>query len=184
AFLEGIRRCAFEIEADVKGGVARSRPLDLLRAELLAHDDGAIDRGRDLRQDPGLVRLVVDSVLQDAEGPAADAEGVVQAGDDLLARDVLQLDAAAAVAESGLEGRGEGAVGVESLLAVGEFGCVGLGGHVGSDPRGAGRRSDATEHMFYSSIVDGGRCCARRCSRRDWLAARLLVVAAALRYTK
>src|SRR5262245_21226410 len=103
ALLEQVGRGPLQVEAHVHRRPGGARSLHLLRSKLLPNHNGAVDDRGDLREDPELVGLLLQAVLEHAERPAGDTQYLVEPADRLFTRDVLELDAAANVLKGGFE---------------------------------------------------------------------------------
>ena len=99
ALFQRVGRGALQIEANVSGvALLRERRSFWLPNCWRTTATPSTLRG-DLAQTQASSGLGMDAVLADQEAPAAHAERLVQTGDTLLARNVLQLDAATNILE-------------------------------------------------------------------------------------
>jgi hypothetical protein len=108
ALLQAVRGRRLEIEADVERRARTAMAFDLARAELLPHDRIlGVQVKPELSQDPHLVGFGVNVMLNDAKAPPTAAENREKSRSHLLAREVLDGNAAANVAMRHLEWSGE-----------------------------------------------------------------------------
>ena len=108
ALLQAVCGRSLQVEAYIQGSSSVARTLDLAGPELLPDNRVvAVEQQPELAKDPDLIRLEVNVMLENPKAPTARTEYGEQAGNDLLAREIVDGHPAANIVVGGLEWSGE-----------------------------------------------------------------------------